>query len=218
MTQQPVGESAPEPAPSYAQPQDPWAGFETGVAAVPTDPIPGRDAIPQSGDVWSAETLQHGGPYGYVPQQQGNRVGLYILVIILVLLLGGGGGYSAWYVVTHRAASTPQAQNTTTSHPPSVSTSPTQPSIVPSEVKKGDCLFNRGSDSQPDMITVACSTPNSYTVLDIFSGESIPKAPDHTFTRDVTYKALCKSPPANSWYAWDDSDDTKDYFYCMKKN
>lgn len=214
-TQQPPGESSPEPAPSYAQPQDPWAAFEQGVAAVPTDPIPGRDALAAGpSSVWSQETLQHGGPYGYVPQQPRNRAALYVLVICAVLLLGGGGGYSAWYVLSHRTTGTPTAAATTAG-----TTLPTaSPAFDATKVKVNECLFNRGADARhADMITVPCSTANSYTVLKFFQGATIPKDSNGEATRDITAKQLC-DVSTDPFFWWNDSDDTRDVFLCLKKN
>ena len=65
-TQQPPGGPAEG---GYAQPQDPWGGYEPGVASVPTDPIPQQYPPMGPGDVWSQSTVAQGGPYGYVPQQ-----------------------------------------------------------------------------------------------------------------------------------------------------
>src|SRR5688572_19212645 len=100
-THQPPGGPHPEGTPGYTPPQDPWAGgYEQGVASVPTDAIRQQydpyGGVP--GEVWSQETVVHGGQYGPPPQR--SRVGIFVLVFVIVLILGGGGGFTAWYLVT----------------------------------------------------------------------------------------------------------------------
>jgi hypothetical protein len=224
-TYQPPGGTPPE-QPPYAQPQDPWAGgHEPGVAAAPTDPIP-QQAYGQfsqgvaTPSVWTQETMAQGG-YSYVPRQGGSRVWMYLVVFLAVVVLGGGGGYGAYWLITHRGAGTetPQNQGLSTGPPQTSTTAPDPtPTVVPSEVKVGDCLFNAGTADVPAMQEVPCTKPKSFRVVKIASGASIPEGPDGKFDRDHTSAAVCAGTNSTAWYAWDSSDDKNDYFFCLTVN
>jgi hypothetical protein len=227
-TYQPPGEP-----PSYAQPQDPWAGTQ-GVAAAPTDPIP--QAPPAFGQfapgvaapsVWTQETISHGG-YEYVPQQR-SRVGMYVLVILAVIVLGGGGGYGAYRWITSLTPPTspPNGQSTGpgTSTQPGSSTPGQSPTVEAADLKVGDCIFNSTPDdpataevTQPTMIRAACNLPKSYKVIKVTSGEQIPEGPRGTFDGTVTAPAMCAGTGYEAFFAWDSSNDAKDYFFCLTTN
>jgi hypothetical protein len=172
--------------------------------------------------VWTQETISQGG-YTYVPHQAGSRVWRYVLVVLAVVVLGGGGGYGAYWLITHRGGGTgtPQTQNSSTDPGTQTSTPAgpdVTPTVVPSEVKIGDCLFNAGTGDQPAMQQVPCTKPKSFTVVKIASGESIPEGPDGTFDRDHTSAAVCAGTNSTAWYAWDSTDDKRDYFFCLSVN
>jgi hypothetical protein len=216
-----------EPSP-YAQPQDPWSGATAAPSSTPTDAPPAPAFTPgvatpglASPGVWSGETVAHNDPYGYVPRQRAGA-GTYVLVILIVLLLGGAGGYGAWYLITKNYGGNPTGlpSNTGASHPASAtaSPSPSVPTFEPANVRVGDCLLNLGSDTAPDMHPTACGTPNSYTVLKIKQGPGIPVGPDGKFSDTATAKPLCSGTGYDSWFGWDSSDDSQDYFFCMKKH
>ena len=61
--------------------------------------------------------------------------------------------------------------------------------------------------------------PNSYEVLKIVSGESIPEGPDGDIG-EQTKAVLCSEfvPSETTWYAYNSSDDTQDYFICLHAN
>jgi hypothetical protein len=226
-TYQPPGEP-----PSYAQPQDPWAdAHQTGVAATPTDPIPQpqpQQPQPQpqargygqftpgvaAPSVWTQETIAHGGGYEYVPQR--SRLGTYVLIILAVIVLGGGGGYGAYLLIS-------RLPDNTTTPPPSGSTSTTQPGQTPTvaaaDLKVNDCISNIGSNEDAILIKVACDAANSYKVLKVVSGESIPENPDGKFG-DETKAVVCKDfdQAKTTWYALNSGDDTKDFFVCLDPN
>jgi hypothetical protein len=67
----------------------------------------------------------------------------------------------------------------------------------------------------PVIETVPCGTPNSYKVIKIATGVDIPEGESGKFDADTTSVAVCKGTGYQSWYAWDDSDDTRDVFFCM---
>ena len=215
-TQQPPG-GAPEGG--YAQPQDPWGGYEPGVASVPTDPFPQQydpyNAPP--GQVWSQDTVAHGGRYGYVPQQPPKRsTGKVIGVALAVLIVAGGAGYAAYRLVGPQqgVTTTPTTQSTTT--PPNTTTAPAV--FDPHTVNVGDCIANSGSDDDPQLAVVPCTTPGSYKILKVLTGEDIPEGPEGTFDRDTTSVQSCKDTGYKSWYGYQDaSDDTKDVFFCMSE-
>lgn len=231
MTYQPPGGPPPEGPPSYAQPQDPWAGgYEQGVASVPTDPIPQQyDAYPPGAtpsDVWSQPTVMHGGQYAYAPQPR-SKVGLFVLVFLLVLVLGGGGGFAAWYIVGG-----PPDVDPTSAPPDSGSTSAGTPQLAancpvsaesgafdPCTVKVNDCLINAGTAQQPDIRTSVCSAENSFTVIKISRGPEIKENAQGEFDKDTTSRAECQGTGFEFWYGYQDAfDDNNDVFFCLTKN
>ncbi len=226
-TYQPPGGQQPEGSPPYTPPQDPWAGgFEPGQASVPTDPIPQQygSYAPSQGEVWSQPTVQHGSPYGYVPQPAPkSRAGMFVLIFLIVLILGGGGGVGAWYFVKDR--------NTVTDSPTSTPTASTPAAIVtcpvssdagafdPCSVKTGDCLFNNGTTEEPNLGIVQCSTPKSFKVIKISKGAAIPEGPDGKFDKDTTSVSECAGTNYQSWYGYQHATDrARDVFFCMTNN
>jgi hypothetical protein len=226
-TYQPPGEP-----PSYAQPQDPWAGTQ-GVASAPTDPIPqppqqhGQFAQGVAApSVWTQETVSHGG-YDFVPQQR-NRVGTYVLVILAVIVFGGGGGYGAYRWISSLPPNTTPPSDTSPSAGSSTpgSTGPSaSPTVEAAALKLGDCIFNTTPDNPatdvveaPTMVRSDCSTKDSYKVIKIMVGEQIPEGPLGTFDKDVTAPRVCKDTGYEAYFAWDSTDDTRDYFFCLTTN
>ncbi len=228
-TYQPPGEP-----PSYAAPQDPWANAQ-GVTSAPTDPIPQQQPHGQftpgvaSPSVWTQETISHG-DYEYVAQQR-SRLGTYILVVLAVIVLGGGGGYGAYYLITTNGIGQPSGQGTNPSTHTSTGTvtssTSTKPQAVdPATLKVGDCIFNTTPDdpatpdvTEPTMVKVACGTAQSYKILKIASGESIPEGPNGSFG-ETTWDQVCAgtNPARKVWFGWDSSDDKNDFFFCLSNN
>jgi hypothetical protein len=224
-TQQPSGATPPE-GPGYAQPQDPWEGYEPGLASVPTDPIPQQyepyghgQAYPHS-DVWSQATVAQGG-YAAAPATRGRRTGTVVLIVLAVLLLGGGGGFAAWYITTQRSANgvTPTSDPTGPVTSAATTGNPTSAPAVafdPHTVEVDQCIQNNGTQSNPDVSVVPCDTDSSYKVIRIVTGDQIVEAADGTFDRDTTSVAACQGTNYRFWYAYQDPfDDAKDVFFCM---
>jgi hypothetical protein len=224
-TQQPGGAPPPD-GPGYAQPQDPWEGYEPGLASVPTDPIP-QQYEPYghypAGDVWSQQTVAQGG-YAPAPpvQPQGRRTGTVILVVLAVLLLGGGGGFAAWYITKQRQAGpngvTPT--NPVTTDPATATGTATPPTVFdPHTTKVNDCIQNNGTQADPDIKLVPCDTDSSYKIVRIVTGEQIVEGPGGTFDRDTTSVAACEGTGYKFWYGYQDPfDDAQDVFFCMIAN
>lgn len=218
-TQQPPGGT---PEGGYAQPQDPWGGYEPGIASVPTDPIP-QQYDPYSappGEVWSADTIQHGGQYPYVPQQPApKRTAKVIGIAALVLAVAGGAGYAAYLYFGPGDPTTSPSANASQTTPGPVGTSGSTavpPEFDPHTVRVGDCIANRGSDDDPSLAVVPCTTKGSYKVLKVLTGESIVEGPGDKFDRDTTSVAACTDTAYKSWYGYQDAtDDTLDVFFCM---
>jgi hypothetical protein len=219
-TYQPPGGPPPDGTPSYAQPQDPWAGgFEQGVASVPTDPIPQQydsyvpGAVP--GEVWAQQTVVHGGqPYAYVPQPQRSKAGVVIAVFLAVLVLGGGGGYAAYYVTTHRS---PTGTNPTAG--PTTPNTTVPAAFDPYAVKVGDCLVNKGTAGSPSMSTAKCTDAQSYKVLKVTRGADIPEGADGKFDAATTSVHECAGTGYQSWYGYKDAySQDKDLFFCLANN
>jgi hypothetical protein len=220
-TYQPPGEP-----PSYVPPQDPWANAQ-GVTSAPTDPIP-QQAHGQftpgvaSPSVWTQETISHG-DYEYVPQQR-SRLGTYILVVLAVIVLGGGGGYGAYVLATNGfggpgTGPTNGPTNSATTPNNSTSSVDPTPTIDAAAIRVNDCLLNIGTDNDPRMAKVPCTTPKSYKVVKIASGESIPEGPDGQFG-EQTWDLVCAgtNPTRKVWFGWDSSDDKNDFFFCLTIN
>jgi len=226
-TYQPPGEP-----PSYAQPQDPWAGTQ-GVASAPTDPIPQAPAPPGQfaqgvarPSVWTQETISHGG-YEYVPQQR-SRLGTYVLIILAVIVFGGGGGYGAYRWIESMTPTTPPTSGPTGNpggSTPGTSGPATTPPVEASALNVGDCILNTTPDNPgtpaveaPTMVRSACSVKDSYKVIKILAGEQIPEGPQGTFDKDHTAPEVCKNTGYEAYFAWDSTDDSRDYFFCLTTN
>jgi hypothetical protein len=212
--QPPGGQQQPPAPPAFVPPQDPWGGgFEQGVASVPTDPIPQQQfdqyaQPPAGGDVWSQQTVAHGGQYPQAPKQRG-RGGAIAVVILAILVLGGGGGYAAYYVV--------KQHGTTTTTTTTATTPPTRLDL--SKVVQGDCIMNVGTATAPVMQSTACTTANSFKVLRVMRGATIPRAADGSLDRNTTSPQVCAGLQYDNYYAfWEDDDRTKDVFLCLAAN
>jgi hypothetical protein len=204
----------------YSQPQDPWSGFEPGLASMPTDPIPQRQpevygaTVPDA--IWSNPTvLQEQSPpqFPYPPPRRGNAA-LITAIVVLVLLLGGGGGYAAYhYIKTHPANG---AQNP----PPSASGNPSTapPNVFPYTAKEGDCVVNAGTTQKPKMSPSSCSTPNSFKIVKIARGSSIPLGPSGTFDTNTTSAAVCAGIQFDTWYGYQVDNPNLNVFFCMTDN
>lgn len=215
MSQQP-------PEGAYAQPQDPWeGGYEPGLASVPTDPIPEQrfEGYPPAGsDLWSQQTVAHG---GYVPQRSSNRTGMIVLIVLIVLVLGGGGGYAAYYVTSKRNATANPTTDPTSTGAPTTS-APAQ--FDPYAVEVDNCIRNRNTanvptpddvDPNPDIEIVPCTTDDSYKVIKIVEGEQLKENAQGELDRDTTAPDACGDTPYKFWYAYDATDDTQDLFFCL---
>jgi hypothetical protein len=220
--QPPGGGQGEDGGAGYSQPQDPWSGFEPGLASMPTDPIPQRapeaygPTVPDA--MWSSPTVLQGGPPQFpypAPPRRGN-VGLIVAVTLLVVVLGGGGGYAAYqYIKTHQntgTGATPPTR-TTTSGPAGVA-----PDVFPYTAKAGDCVENVGSVQKPKMAPSACSTPNSFKIVKIARGTGIPLGPDGTFDTDTTSAAVCAGIDFDTWYGYQVDDPSLNLFFCMTDN
>jgi hypothetical protein len=220
--QPPGGQQPPAGPPAYTPPQDPWAGgFEQGVASVPTDPIPQQQYGqfgPNDAAAWgNQQTVPHGGQFEYAPpaQQRRSRAGLLTVIFLAIVVLGGGGGYATYYVVKNRSTITGGGPSSPTTTVPAA---PTTPAWDPATVKVGDCLINKGTPTNLDMHVAPCSTANTYKVLRVVTGASIPEGPRDVFD-DTTSLAECANTNSNNWYGYqDDHDDNKDIFLCLLKS
>lgn len=211
--QPPGGPQQPPAPPAFVPAQDPWGGgFEQGVASVPTDPIPQQQfdqyAPQPSGDMWSQQTVAHGGQYAPVPQPRG-RGGVIALVILAVVVLGGGGGYAAYYLVKRHG--TGSAAVTTATTPPG--------KLDLAKVVQGDCILNVGTLKAPIMQSAACTTAGSFKVIRVARGATIPRAPDGSLDRNTTSPQVCAGLQYDNFYAyWEDNDRSKDVFLCLSAN
>jgi len=209
--------------PGYTAPQDPWSGAP-GVASPPTDPIPqaprGQFApgvaapVPPPPSVWSQETIAHSDPYR--PPPRSGRTGLYILVTMVVLVLGGAGGFGAWYLITERICPGDGPCNAQPQSP-TTEASTDADAFQPDAVRVGDCLVNHGTATNARMKIEPCETVGALRVLKIEHGEQILENSAGKFDRPTTADPICTGVTGwdQSWFAWNSTDDTQDYFYCL---
>jgi hypothetical protein len=232
-TNEPPAGAAPNGAPEYGQPQDPWAGgfdYTPGQSSVPTDPIPHQFDPYQSyegpyaggPDPWGHVATQ-GQPW-MAPPKPSRAVPVLVLVIVL-LVLGGGGGAAAWYFLTHQDGTVtttgPTAGVTTPANGgPTTSPAETTPSTAPFNpdlVKMDDCLINHGSKKQPDMEIVACKPvagQDVYQVIKILRGDQIGQDEDNKLTEGEA-QAACAGTKFESYYRNDFEDNSRDVVFCM---
>jgi hypothetical protein len=212
---QPPGGQQPEGVPGYAPPQDPWGndGFETGVASVPTDPIPQySSSYADMGYPTQPAWPQQGQAYPYVPQQpQRSKAAPVILTILAVLVVGGGGGYGAWYYLTQRGTTT------NTNHTPTTAATSTGRPWDISTVRIGDCITVDNSDpTNPKPSFQPCGS-GSYQVSAIRHGADIAQDNDGKLNQDEAQRA-CSGTDYTNYYAFDAENSTaNDYVLCLKK-
>ncbi len=211
-TQQPPG-GGQDGGSGYTPPQDPWSGFEPGLASMPTDPIPQQHESYPTGPTVSAGNWAPAAPPGPPPQfpmppAKKSRAGVVSIVVILVLLLGGGGGY-----VVYRYLKEPAKPTGSTTLPTAATTT-----VFPYTVEVGDCLVNVGSKNAPVMAPADCSTPGSYKVIKIARGADIPLGPSDKFDANTTSAQVCKGTGYQSWYGYQMADARDNLFFCMTNN
>lgn len=211
---QPPGGQQPEGVPGYAPPQDPWGndGFETGVASVPTDPIPQYGSSYVDLGYPTQPAWQQGQSYPYVPQQPPKSKAVpVVLTILAVLAVGGGGGYGAWYFATHRGTTT--TPTTTPSH----SATSTERAWDISTVQIGDCINVDNSDPQNPKPHFETCGKDTYQVNAIRHGADIAQDSNGKLTTDEAQKA-CTGTDYTNFYAFDAEGSTaNDYVLCLKK-
>jgi hypothetical protein len=223
MSLQPPG-GGQEGGAGYSQPQDPWSGFEPGLASMPTDPIPHRQpetygpTVPDA--VWTSPTVLQGQPvspqFPYPPPPRRGNAGLISMIVVLILVLGGGGGYEAYhYIKTHHVSG---AQSPPPSSSGSAGTDTAPPAVFPYTAKAGDCVANVGSEQKPKMAPSPCTTPNSYKIVKIARGSSIPLGPGGTFDTNTTSAAVCAGIQFDTWYGYQVDNPDLNVFFCMTNN
>jgi hypothetical protein len=218
MSLQPPG-GGQEGGAGYSQPQDPWSGFEPGLASIPTDPIPQRQPDvygPAAHDaVWSNPTMRQGQAppqFPYPPPSRRGNAGLISVIVVLVLVLGGGGGYAAYHYIKTRS------NNGAQTPPPSATDGTASANVFPYTAKEGDCVVNIGTDQKPRMAPSTCSTPNSFKIVKIARGASIPFGPNGTFDTNTTSAAVCAGIEFDTWYGYQVDNPNLNLFFCMTDN
>jgi len=114
-----------------------------------------------------------------------------------------------------------QSPGVATSTPGNGATATSPPAHAPFDPRAaqvGNCIFNFGTDKKPDMGYVDCGKAQSFKIIKISTGVDIPEGPKGEFDTNVTAVAECGDTEYQNWYAYDESDDTKDVFYCLTKN
>jgi hypothetical protein len=148
-----------------------------------------------------------------------------IIAGIVLLALCGGGIFAAYTLTSDDDEPTATPTATATAGPSGGASSTGRPTGTPTSTRtaspttgagggnpdtfvKGDCFINQGTESDPDLKKVACTTANAY--------ESVVKVP---FTVDE--KRCDTAAGAGNWnasYVMDRSPGTTgDYVLCLKK-
>jgi hypothetical protein len=205
-TYQPPG-GPPSGPPGYVPPQDPWAVPEHGgLASVPTDPIPHsyeQQQYPTGSDVWGAATVQHGGQSGLlVAEPTRNRAGLLAVIFMVVLVLGGGGGYATYYFVRKHGEATAITQTDR------------------DKAQVGQCMVNRGTDpDHPVMELAACTEANSYKIVKVARGTSVPRDTNGEVEPKSASATVCAGLKYDNFYVyWDSNAPAQNVVICLAQN
>jgi hypothetical protein len=211
---EPPGGRQPDGPHGYAQPQDPWGGdgFDTGVASVPTEPVPQPYGYQQPygrAGVWSQETMQHGSSMPWMPPPRRSRVGVVILTLLAVLLVGGGGGYGAYYIATHRTVSGGPTTGPTTGGPTS-----TERQWAIDKVVIGDCIaVDNARTDRPTPHFTGCAK-GAYQVLAVKKGDGVQQDGDGVLDEKEAQNT-CATTTYTNYYAYDDTGTANDYVLCL---
>jgi hypothetical protein len=213
---EPPGGRQPESPPGgYTPPQDPWGGdgFDTGVASVPTDPIPQGYQYNEYNrpDMWSQPTVQHGQQLPWLaPAPRRGRAGVVLLAILAVLLIGGGGGYGAYYLATHRSTNPPTTQPTT----PSTTTSSSQRAWAVDAVVVGDCIgVDDANTAHPRPFFANCDK-GAYQVLAVNKGADVIQD-DNGVLEGKEAQNTCATTTYTNYYLFDADGNDNDYVLCL---
>jgi hypothetical protein len=200
--------SGGRPEEPYAEPSDPWG--ENGRAV--HDPAWDAPQIPHqqfAQPAWQQPAASvSSAPPGpekrdVAPEKRGIAMGA--LIAVLSVLLGGGLATAVWFLLGSKDdESTPVATSST-----AVVTVPRpQTSADARFATKGQCVRNEGTNTEPELRIVVCTT-NTYEVLKRIDGRA-------TGEKDAVAKCA-KVTGYTKWYYYDTEYDDVDFVLCLRE-
>jgi hypothetical protein len=186
----------------YTEPADPWgdqgaAAHEpawSGHAQVPQQP-PSFGSQPATGPSWSQ------------PPPPKRNTPIIALVVTLGLLICIGLGATAWLLKERSDKKTPAAASSSAAANPGPA--PQGSADARFNVKVGQCVVNQGTDEEPTMEIVPCSS-GTFEVLKRVEGKT-------TGEKDAETKCA-KVSGYTKWYYYDSPLDDFDFVLCLKEH
>jgi hypothetical protein len=198
----------------YAEPADPWGDHGAPVPeqqssswgghppSIPQQPVSFHSApmAPVSGGSSSWERT---------PPPPKRNTPIIALVVTLGVLIVIGLGTTAWLLNERNDTQRQQAAPTPSATDPIAGPAPQGSEDARFYVKKGDCVVNEGSDEEPNMRTIAC-TSGAYEVLERITGKT-------TGEKDAERKCS-KVTGYTKWFFYDSPLDDLDFVLCLKEH
>ncbi|BCJ43569.1 hypothetical protein GCM10010168_41210 [Actinoplanes ianthinogenes] len=194
--------SGGRPEEPYAEPSDPWGENSRAMhdPAWDVPQIPHQQFAPQP----SWQQPRPPAP----PERSGGRRGIAMgaLIAVLSVLLGGGLATTVWYLLGRKDdGGTPAAGATTAA---AVTVPRPQTSADARFAAKGQCVRNEGTNTEPELRIVTCTT-NTYEVLKRVDGRTEGE-------KDAVAKCG-KVPGYTKWYYYDTEYDDVDFVLCLRE-
>ena len=209
-----AGGFPPPPGGGYPPPADPYGaggGFQ--------------DPYAQQQQGFGQQPGGYGGYQPPAPARGGGGTKIVLIIAGIVLLALCGGGIFTAYTLTKdddkdpvadptaTSTASPSGGASTTGRPTSTATNtrsatPTSGGSNPDTFVKGDCFVNEGTENDPEVRKVACTTANAYEVV-----AKVPGSTDENRCDTVA-----GSGKWNASYVMDKSPgNSGDYVLCLKK-
>jgi hypothetical protein len=204
----------------YTEPADPWGEHPTASApgtgpwgAHPPPVSPTAPTSPEFPNPYAPASNTAPPSWGQpVPVQKRRNTPIVALVVVLGLLICGGLGTTAWLLSRQED---PLGRGTTTtsakpSAPATAQVAAPQPRSSEDArfVAKGQCVRNEGTETNPLMKIVPCTT-GTFEVLKRVDGRT-------TGEPDAQNKCA-KVEGYTSWFFYDSELDSLDFVLCLKK-
>jgi len=195
----------------YTEPADPWGDHTTSSGPSPwgghpTSMPPGLESSVGYPQPYGADSPSWGPPAA--PPRRNTPI--VALVVVLGLLILGGLGTTAWLLARKDPSGRGTGQITPTATEPTTAANVAEPQ--PSEdarfVKRGQCVRNEGTEKNPAMTIVPC-TSGTLQVL---------KRVDGRTTGEADAEGKCsKVPNYTKWYFYDSELDSLDFVLCLRE-
>lgn len=192
----------------YSEPADPWSDHGSPVP----DPAWGAHppSVPHQPTAYppSSPITGQSGWTGVPPSPPRRRnTPMILLVVSLGVLICIGLGTTAW-LLNERNKPTPQAQQSPSTGAVDPGQQPAARKDARFDAKQGDCVINAGTDDEPEMRKISC-TSGTYQVLRRVEGPT-------TGEKDAEAKCA-KVTGYTKWYFYDSQLDELDFVLCLKE-